>query len=122
MDTQAERWEALRAGFAALRADLAEVGAEIAAIGVERTQAALNAARYIAKYGVRLSPATVAPVAVPVVPADTPDAPARPSRAGSLPGFGTRTGWLSRWLPPRTPLSLPDTPQLPAAPPWKEPA
>ena len=80
MDTQAERWEALRAGFAALRADLAEVAAEVAAIGVERTQAALNAARYVAKYGVRLSPASVASVAVPVAPADTPDA-SRPSVA-----------------------------------------
>ena len=80
MDTQAERWEALRAGFAALRADLAEVAAEVAAIGVERTQAALNAARYVARYGVRLSLASGASVAVPVAPADTPDAP-RPSVA-----------------------------------------
>jgi hypothetical protein len=77
MDTQAERWEALRAEFAALRADLAEVAADVAAIGVERTYAALLAARYVAKWGVRMPVATVAPVA-PVVPVTGTDIP-RPS-------------------------------------------
>ncbi|MER6075485.1 hypothetical protein ABT187_43275 [Streptomyces sp. NPDC001817] len=77
MDTQAERWEALRAGFASLRADLAEVAAEIADIGVQRTAALLTVARYVARYGVRVRVAPVAPVAVPIASApvslrDTP--------------------------------------------------
>lgn len=85
MDMQAERWEALRAGFAALRADLAEVAADVAVIGVERTAAALRAARYVAEFGVRLPVATVAPVAAPAAPAGTPDA-SRPSLARRIAG------------------------------------